>query len=75
MCYKITFFFLKTVLVTQLCLTATPWTGAHQAPLSMEFSRQEYWSQLPFPLPEDLPGPRIEPKSPALQEDSLPTKL
>ena len=41
-------------------LFATPWTVAHQAPLSMEFSRQEYWSGLPFPSPEDLPDPGIE---------------
>ena len=44
---------------------------AHQAPLSMEFSRQEYWSGLPFPFPEDLPHPEIEPRSPVLQADSL----
>ena len=44
----------------------TPWTGAPQAPLSMEFPRQEYWSELPFSLPEDLPDTRIEPVSPAL---------
>ena len=49
----------------------TPWTVAHQAPLSTGFSRQEYWSGLPFLSPEDLPDPRIEPMSPALQEDSL----
>ena len=42
----------------------TPWTVAHQAPLSMEFSRQEYWSGLPFPIPGDLPDPGIEPTSP-----------
>ena len=52
-----------------------PWTVAHQAPLSMEFSRQEYWSGLPFPPPGDLPDPGIEPRSPALQADSLPTEL
>ena len=45
-----------------------------QAPLSMEFSRQEYWSGLPFPSPGDLPNPGIEPGSPALQADSLPTE-
>ena len=45
---------------------ATPCTVACQAPLSMGFSRQEYWSGLPFPFPEDLPGPGIEPMSPAL---------
>ena len=44
----------------------------HQAPLSTEFSKQEYWSGLPFPSPGDLPKPRIEPTSPALQADSLP---
>ena len=43
----------------------TLWTVAHQAPLSMGFSRQEYWSELPFPSPGDLPHPGIEPKSPA----------
>ena len=53
-------------------LFATLWTIACQAPLSMEFSRQEYWSGLPFPTPGDLPNPRIEPRSPALQSDSLP---
>ena len=47
-------------------LFVTPWTVAHQAPLSVGFSRQEYWSGLPFPSPEDLPDPGIEPMSPAL---------
>ena len=51
-----------------------PWTVACQAPLSMEFSRQEYWSGLPFPSPGDLPNPGIEPGSPALQADSLPSE-
>ena len=51
---------------------ATPWTVAHQATLSMRFPRQEYWSALPFPSPEDLPDPGIEPASPAWQVDSLP---
>ena len=50
----------------------TPWTIAHQAPLSMGFSRQEHGSGLPFPSPEDLPNPGIEPASPAWQVDSLP---
>ena len=45
--------------------SATPWTVAHQAPLSMGFPRQEYWSGLPFPTPEDLPDPGIKPVSPA----------
>ena len=55
-------------------LFVTPWTVGHQAPLSMEFSRQEYWSGLPFPSPGDLPDPEIEPifpEAPALQADSL----
>ena len=55
-------------------LFATPWTVAHQAPLSMEFSSQEYWSGLPFPSPGDLPNPGIELRSPALQADSLPAE-
>jgi len=59
-----------------LCLTlATSWTVACQAPLYMGFSRQEYWSGLPFPSSGDHPNPGIEPKSPALQADSLPTEL
>ena len=49
----------------------TPWTVAHQAPQSIGFSRQEYWSGLPFPSPGDLPDPGIEPGSPALEADSL----
>ena len=50
----------------------TPWTIAYHAPLSMEFSRQEYCSGLPFRFPGDLPDPGIESGSPALQADSLP---
>ena len=57
--------------LSRVRLFATPWTVAYQAPPSMGFSRQEYWSGLPFPSPEDLPDPGIEPKSPALQADSL----
>jgi len=52
--------------------SVTLWTIAHQAPLSMGFLRQEYWSGLPFPSPGDLPDPGIELTSPALQADSLP---
>ena len=52
-------------------LFVTPWTVAYQAPSSMGFSRQEYWSGLPFPFPGDLPNPGIEPRSPALQADAL----
>ena len=51
--------------------SVTPWTVAHQAPLSMKFSRQEYWSGLPFPSPGDLPDPGVESESPALQEDFI----
>ena len=49
-------------------------TVAFQAPLSMGFTRQEYWSGLPFPSPGDLPNPGIEPRSPALQTDALPSE-
>ena len=52
-------------------LFETLWTVAHQAPPSMEFSKQEYWSGLPFPSPGDLPKPGIEPRSPSLQADAL----
>ena len=55
--------------------SATPWTVAHQAPLSMKFSRQEYWSGVPFLFPQDLPDPGIEPGAPALQADSLLSEL
>ena len=55
-------------------LFATPWTVACQFPLSMGFSRQEYWSGLTFPSSGDLPNPGIKPRSPALQTDSLPSK-
>ena len=54
---------------------ATPWTVAFQVPLSLEFSRHEYWSELPFPSPGDLPNPGVKPRSPALQADSLPNEL
>ena len=63
-------------LVTKLCPTlVTSWTVARLAPLSIESSRQEHWSGLPFPSPGHLPDPGIEPRSPALQADSLPTEL
>ena len=55
-------------------LFTTPWIKDHQAPLSMEFSRQEYWSGLPFPSPGDLPNPWIEPWYPTLQTGSLPSE-
>ena len=57
--------------LSRVRLFATPWTIAYQAPPSMGFSRQECWSGLPFPSPGDLPNPGIEPRSPALQEDTL----
>ena len=52
-------------------LFVTPWTATHQAPPSMGFSRQEYWSGVPFPFPGDLPHPGIELRSPELQADTL----
>ena len=64
----------KVKLLSRVQLFTTPWSIAHQAPQSMEFSRQEYWSGLPFPSPGDLANPGIEPASPALQADVLPSK-
>ena len=55
-------------------LFETPWTVAYKAPLSMEFSRQAYWSGLPLPSPGDLPDPGIKPGSPTLQADTLPSE-
>ena len=63
------------MLLNRVQLFMTPWTVGHHVPLSMGFSRQEYWSGLPFPSPGDLPNPGIEPRSPALQVDSLPSEL
>ena len=68
------------LLILQVCMhahsimsdPAIPWTVAHQAPLSMEFSRQEYWSGEPFLSPDYLPDPGFKPGSPALQAGSLP---
>ena len=65
----------KCLSLSLIWLFATPWTVAHQAPLSMEFSRQDYWIGLPFPSPGDLPDSGIIPGSPALQADSLLTEL
>ena len=63
-------------LVAKSCPTfATPWTIALQVPLSVGFSRQEYWSGLAFPSPGDLPNLGTEPGSPALQADDLLTEL
>ena len=61
----------KVKSLSHVRLFAAPWTVAYQAPLSMGFSRQEYWSGLPFPSPGDLPDPGIKPGSPALQADAL----
>ena len=60
------FFFLPLKSLSHVQLFATPWT--------MEFSRPEYWSGKSFPSPEDLPNPGIEPRTPALQSDSLPSE-
>ena len=62
------------ILLSCVQLLATPWTVAYQAPWSMGFSRQGYWSGLPFPSPGDLPNPGIIPGSPALQTDALPSE-
>ena len=61
--------------LSRVRLFATPWTVAYKVPPSMGFSRQEYWSGLPFPYPGSLPDPGIELRSPALQADSLLTEL
>ena len=61
----------KVKSLSHVRLFVTPWTVAHQPPPSMEFSRQEYWSGLPFPSPGDLPDPGIEPGSPELRADTL----
>jgi len=58
-------------LLSRVQLSATAWTVAYQAPPSMGFSRQEYWSGLPFPSPGDLPDPGIKARSPALEADAL----
>ena len=65
------FHHLEKVKLSHVQLFETPWTVACQAPLSWGFSRQEYWSGLPCASPGDLPNPRIEPRSPELQVDSL----
>ena len=62
-------------MLSRVQLLVTPWTVTLQAPLSMEFSRQQYWSELPFPTPGDLLNPGIELGSPELQADSLPSEL
>ena len=64
----------KVKSLSRVRLFATTWTIAYEAPPSMGFSRQEYWSGSPFPSPGDLPNPGIEPGSPALQADALPSE-
>ena len=61
-------------LLSSVWLFAIPWTVTYQVPPSIKFSRQRYWSGLPFPTPGDFPDPGIEPKSPALQADALPSE-
>ena len=68
------FFTWKVKSLSHVQLSATPWTVAHQAPPSMEFSRQEYWSGLPFPSPGDLPNLGVEPRSPVLRTDAFPSE-
>ena len=67
-------FCLEVKSLSHVQLLATSWTVAYQAPPSLGFSRQEYWSGLPFPSPGDLPNPGIEPRSPVLQADALPSE-
>ena len=62
---------MKVKSLSRVRLFETPWTVAYQASLSMGFSRQEYWSGLPFSSPGDLPDPGIEPRSPTLEADAL----
>ena len=65
---------MKVKSLSRVLLFATPWTVAYQALLSVGFSRQEYWSGVPFLSPGDLPNPGIEPGSPVLQLDALPSE-
>ena len=67
--------YMRAQLLSQVQLFVTPWNAGYQAPLFMGFSRQEYWSGLPFPSPGDSPDSGIESGSPALQADSLPIEL
>ena len=65
---------MKVKSLSRVGLFATPWTVAYQVPPSRRFSRQECWSGLPFPSPGDLPNPGIEPGSPTLRADALPSE-
>ena len=71
---KVTYSSTMWVTCSVMSDSATLWTEARQAPLPMEFSRQKYWSGLPFPSPGDLPDPGIKLRSPALQADALPSE-
>ena len=72
--YLNTYMKVKVKSLSRVRLFATPWTVTYQAPPSMEFSRQEYWSGLPFPSPGDLPDSGIKSRSPDLQADALPSE-
>ena len=72
--YLNTYMKVKVKSLSRVRLFATPWTVTYQAPPSMGFSRQECWSALPLPSPGDLPDPGIEPRSPALQANALPSE-
>ena len=65
---------MKVKLLSRVQLFVTLWTVTYKSPQSIEFSRQEYWSGLPFSSPGDLPNPGIEPGSPALQTAALPSE-
>ena len=66
---------MKVKSLSRVLLFVTPWTVAYQAPPSMGFSRQEYWSGLPFPSPGAFPDPGIEPWSPTFQADALTSDI
>ena len=74
LCVMIPHLYLNVSSLSRVRLFVTLWTVAYKAPPSMGFSRQEYWSGLPFTSPGDLPDPGIEPRSPAFQADALPSK-
>ena len=66
--------YMLCIVIQSFWLFVSPWTLAHQAPLFMEFSKEEYWNGLPFPSPGYFPNPGIEPRSPELQAGSLPSE-
>ena len=72
--YKYSVQFSSVQSLSRVRLFVTPWTVAYEATPSMGFSRQKYWSGVPFPSAGDLPDPGMEPRSPALQADGLPSK-